>query len=432
MHSHPPRSRRGLAAALVAGTAFSAAAAIPAGTAHAAAPAAQAADRVTVTAAGSPAYTLTGDLSTGAIAVLDNVATYETNKIQGTGTLPGSGGGAANVAFAIARDGSALKGTFTLKDPGAGVEISAAVNGGVTVPGEATVKWEGNGTVRRGGASSSQKVTFTVQDRRPDPGDHAVRITHAGQARNAILRLPDDYDGTPRPVLFHFPGLLETPGIAEWYGRMADYAQTRGFIMMTPEHYGIGWQGVLAGTPSPDVDDPGFVQRLQDILIERFNADPRRLYASGMSNGGFFTSKMACDNRRFAAYAAVAGQLNDPGACRPERHVPIVLIHGDGDFVVPYSTVRPALDFWTRNNGCGTETVATNLPDIAPDDNTTVVRHDHPGCPAGGPVTLYQIKGGGHNWPGGTPFLGPVLGGTTYDIDANAVIWEFVSRYRLP
>ncbi|MDL4817236.1 alpha/beta hydrolase family esterase [Actinomadura opuntiae] len=411
---------------LLAGAALSA---VPAGTAHAAPPLQ---DRVTITADGSPAYSLAGELTSGGIAVLDNVATYATDKIQGTGTLPGSGGGTANVSFKIANDGSSLKGEFTLQDPGAGVEVSAAVDGGVTAPGEATVTWTGNGTVRHGDRSSNQRVTFTVQDRHPDPGDHAIRVTHAGQARNAILRLPDNYDGTPRPALFHFPGLGETPGIAEWYGRMADYAQTRGFIQITPEHYGIGWQGVEAGTTSPDLDDPGFVRQLQDILVDRFNADPKRLYASGMSNGGFFTSKMACDNDRFAAYVPVSGQLNDPAACHPGRHVPIVMIHGDGDPLVPYSTVQPALDFWTSNNGCGTRTVATDLPDIAPNDNTTVVRHDYPDCPADGPVTLYQIKGGGHNWPGGTPFLGPFLGGTTYDINANAVIWDFVSHYHLP
>ncbi|OLT32932.1 hypothetical protein BJF79_35605 [Actinomadura sp. CNU-125] len=426
MRLFAPRSRRGLAAALLVGSAF---AAVPAATADAASPDQ---DRITVTVDGSPAYSLTADLSSGGIAVLDNVATYETDRIEGTGTLPGAAGGTANISFEIAKNFFSLKGEFTFADPGAGVEISADVDGGITVPGTATVRWEGTGTVRHGGTSSDRRVSFTIRDRRPDPGNHAVRFTHAGQARNAILRLPDDYDGTPRPALFHFPGLFETPGIAEFYGRMADYAQTRGFIMVTPEHHGVGWQGVLGGTPGPDVDDPGFVRRLQDVLVDRFNADPARLYASGMSNGGFFTSKMACENDRFAAYVPVAGQLNDPAACHPGRHVPIVLVHGDADPLVPYATVRPALDFWTRNNGCGTRSVATDLPDIAPDDNTTVVRHDHPDCPADGPVTLYEIKGGGHNWPGGTPFLGAFLGGTTYDIDANALIWDFVSGHRLP
>ena len=62
-------------------------------------------------------------------------------------------------------------------------------------------------------------------------------------------------------MLFHFPGLLDTPGIAGFYGRIADFAQTRGLFMITPEHHGPGWQGVPGGTPSPPLDDPGFVSR---------------------------------------------------------------------------------------------------------------------------------------------------------------------------
>ncbi|WP_148086098.1 alpha/beta hydrolase family esterase [Actinocorallia herbida] len=401
-------------------------------------PAAQAApplsDHLTITAAGTPAYRLEGDL-TGGISVTDRVFDYETDKVQGTATLPGASGGTATVDLKISRNGIfGLSGTFALNDPQAQVQITANVSGNVTSPVDGTITWQANGTVRRGTRSTTQKVGFTLLDRRPDPGDHAIRITHAGQERSAVLRLPDDYDGTPRPVLFHFPGLLEAPSIAEFYGRMADYAQTRGFIMVTPEHYGQGWQGVPAGSTSPDVDDPGFVAALQDILVQRFNADPDRLYASGMSNGGFFTSKMACENQRFAAYAPVSGQLSDQAArdaCHPGRPVPIALIHGDGDFVVPYAQAPESADFWARNNGCAATGTDTDLPDLDPGDNTTVTRRDYRDCPASAPVILYTIEGGGHNWPGGTPFLGPFLGGTTYDIDANAVIWDFVSRFHL-
>lgn len=391
-------------------------------------------DHITITAAGAPAYQLDGDL-TGGISVTDGVLNYETDKVQGRATLPGAAGGTATVAIQIIRNGVfGLSGTFTLDDPQAKVQITANVSGNVNTPTDGTITWSADGTVRRGAASSTQKVGFTLLDRHPDPGNHAIRITHAGQARKAILRLPDNYDGTPRPVLFHFPGLFEAPSIAEFYGRMADFAQSRGFIMVTPEHIGMGWQGVLGGTTSPALDDPGFVTKLQDILVQRFNADPSRLYASGMSNGGFFTSKLACENKRFAAYAPVSGQLTDQAArdaCKPGRAVPIALIHGDGDFVVTYAQAPASAEFWARNNGCAATTTDTNLPDIAPNDNTTIVRHDYDSCPATAPVTLYQIKGGGHNWPGGTPFLGPFLGGTTYDIDANTVIWNFVSQFHL-
>jgi poly(3-hydroxybutyrate) depolymerase len=389
-------------------------------------------DHITVTAGDGSAYRLEGALSSGSIVVTDNVNDYNTQQIRGQGTLAGTSGGNATVTFQISRGLLGLSGTFALNDPGANVQISANVNGNVQAPSNGTVTWRGTGTLRRGDQPSTATVGFTVQDRHPDPGDHAIRITHAGQQRNAILRLPDDYDGSPRPALFHFPGLLEWPGAAEFFGRMADYAQTRGHIMITPEHYGAGWQGVPGGPTSPDVDDPGFVTRLQDILVERFNADPRRLYASGMSNGGWFTSKMACENKRFAAYAPVAGQLRDQAGCQPGRRIPIVLIHGDADPLVPYSDVPDAAAFWARNNGCDTTATQTALPDTHPEDNTTVVRHDYRDCPSSAPVQLYQIKGGGHNWPGGIPYLGPVLGGTTYDIDANEVIWNFVSKYQLP
>jgi poly(3-hydroxybutyrate) depolymerase len=107
------------------------------------------------------------------------------------------------------------------------------------------------------------------------------------------------------------------------------------------------------------------------------------------------------------------------------------MIHGDGDPIVPYTSVPSVSQFWARNNGCAAVTVDTDLPDTHPEDNTTVTRHDFRDCPQNAPVILYQIKGGGHNWPGGTPFIGPFLGGTTYDIDANTVIWNFVSQFRL-
>ncbi|MEO5876537.1 MAG: hypothetical protein ABIS86_01800, partial [Streptosporangiaceae bacterium] len=350
-------------------------------------------DHLTVTAAGTPAYRLDDDLSSGGIKVTDNVADFATSTVQGQGVL-----GGATVKIRITRGVFGLSGTFALQDPAAGVQITANVNGSVRTPADGTITWQGTGTVRRGSTSANQTVGFTLLDRRPDPGDHAIRLAHAGQNRAAILRLPDDYDGTPRPVLFHFPGLYETPGLAELYGRMADFAQTRGFIMITPEHYGSGWQGVPAGPSSPDVDDPGFVTALQDVLVQRFNADPSRLYASGMSNGGFFTSKMACDNKRFAAYAPVSGQLSDQAACHPGRRPPILMIHGDGDLIVPYSPVPAIAQFWARNNGCATTTVDTDLPNTHPEDNTTVVRHDFRDCPAGSPVILYQIRGGGHNW----------------------------------
>jgi polyhydroxybutyrate depolymerase len=114
----------------------------------------------------------------------------------------------------------------------------------------------------------------------------------------------------------------------------------------------------------------------------------------------------------------------------------MLMIHGTADPVVPYddadAPVTPAAAFWTRNNGCAATRTSTDLPDTVA-DFTTVTRHDWQQCPDEAPVVLYDVVGGGHTWPGGIPFLPPpALGWHTYDISANAVIWDFVSRFTRP
>ena len=419
----------GLALALATAPATSLAAA-PTATHSARTAAAAPADSITVEAAGSPVYQVSGDVASGGVAVLDDIGNYETKSVTGHAALPGN----VETTFAMTKGLLSFGGTFALDDPGAGVHIDATVNGGVTRVSDTTVRWSGAATVRRGTASTQQTVTVTVVDRATDAGDHAVHLTHAGQNRQAIVRVPAGKGGVPGlPALFHFPGLLETPSIAAEYGKLEPAADANGYLLVIPEHFGVGWQGVEAGTPFPDVDDPGFVRALAAVVQDRFGADPSRIYSSGMSNGGFFTSLTACQlTDLFAAFAPVSGQLNDPSTCAPGRPVPIVMFHGDADPLVSYDTTGPAATFWAKNNGCATTTTDTPLPDVDPSDGTTVIRHEYQNCPASAPVVLYQIVGGGHAWPGGDVYPLVDIGKATKDISANQIIWDFVSRFTLP
>jgi poly(3-hydroxybutyrate) depolymerase len=235
-------------------------------------------------------------------------------------------------------------------------------------------------------------------------------------------------------VLHHFPGLYETAVVADTFGHLREHADRHGYLLVIPEHQGPGWQGVLGGTPAPpDLDDPGFVRALVATVNERFGGDPRRTYASGMSNGGFFTSLLGCRLADvFAAFAPVTGQLNDPATCAPGRPVPVLMIHGDADPLVPYCTTVPAALFWTTNNGCRGDTLDIPLPDVDPADGTRAVVHRYRGCPARAPVVLIQVVGGGHAWFGGDPYPVEWLGRAGRDLVANDAIWSFVSRFRLP
>lgn len=431
------RKRPGAVGALIGALAVTApggaltlgSAALPAA-AHAASTA-PLADRVTVTVGGTPGYTTSGDVLRGGVSVLDRIGDHKTASVTGQATVAGGAAVTVNIAHA----GSSYAGTFGLADATAGVRIDATVKGGLTRPSDDTVTWSGSATVRRGAATSTQPVTFTVVDRVLDPGDHVVTMVHAGQTRYAAVHVPTGKGGVRGlPALVHFPGLGENAYFAEQFSELFPAADQNGYLMVVPEHYGTGWQGVPGGTALPNVDDLGYVQALMDVVKSRFGADPKRLYSSGMSNGSWFSQLTACRlNTLYAAFVAVSGPLADQKNCNPGRHVPVLMFHGTTDPLVPYSGAAPALAFWVKNNGCASTTTDTNLPDVDPNDGTTIVRHVYQNCPPDGPVIFYQIIGGGHNWPGGKPFLpGNVLGGTTNDINGNQVIWDFVSRFRLP
>ena len=153
----------------------------------------------------------------------------------------------------------------------------------------------------------------------------------------------------------------------------------------------------------------------------------------------------------FAAAASVIMNLTDQsaGQCRPSRPVPMLMMNGTADPLVPYlggrgtsrfavsgfwSTER-TLAFWRRVNGCEEQdATAADLDDRDTTDHSTVTQISS-NCPHGRDVVLYRINDGGHRMPGNSPdvrlprmvnyFLGP----QNHDIDGAETIWAFFRKF---
>jgi polyhydroxybutyrate depolymerase len=207
---------------------------------------------------------------------------------------------------------------------------------------------------------------------------------------------------------------------------------------------GRHWADGRGTTPADraDIDDVGFIVELIARLSSEFSIDSSRVYATGISNGGFMAELLACRAAdRFTAVAAVAATLPVAVAttCQPARPISVLLMHGTNDPLVPYrggevvqggAMVKSApatASAWARLNGCATGRSSTDLPDTS--DDGTRVRLDRFACPGNTAVALYTIDGGGHTWPGGEQYL-PVrlIGRTSRDIDASSVIAQFFNQ----
>ena len=89
-------------------------------------------------------------------------------------------------------------------------------------------------------------------------------------------------------------------------------------------------------------DDVTFVAKLLDDLATVVNVDPKRVYATGMSNGGMMCYRLAAElSDRIAAIAPVSGTMAIDDY-KPKRPVPVMHFHGTADNIVPFNGPRTA------------------------------------------------------------------------------------------
>jgi polyhydroxybutyrate depolymerase len=286
------------------------------------------------------------------------------------------------------------------------------------------------------------------------PGQEQVTLTSGGAARSYYRHVPPTYQATtPMPLVFDFHGYSEASYIQTLVSGLGPFGDQHGFVTVTPQGSGAIplWNTTLHS------DDMKFFGQLLDQVEQTVCVDQNRVFATGLSNGAFMTSAVACEYAdRVAAAAPVAGIRNIKG-CRPARPVPVVAFHGTADPLVAYTgglgpkgLALPAPDGSGRTLGqTGTSGLVTkdSVPKMtadwaarnhcAPRPTTTKVASDVTliayRCPDDATVELYRIEGGGHTWPGSavTNAVPTLLGPTTLSIAADEVIWKFFQDHPL-
>jgi len=266
--------------------------------------------------------------------------------------------------------------------------------------------------------------------------------------RNYLIHVPPSLDKAKQaPLLLVFHGGGGTPESMIGYTRFDDLADKRGFLVVYPAGSNKHWND---GRPAgPKVDDIAFVRAVIADMSTNYKVDPQRVYATGISNGGIFSQRLACDlASTLAAVAAVAGTMPDAysASCKPAVPISVLMIHGTDDPLVPFGggTVRSGMlgvggkvwsvadtvKFWVGQDHCGEKPKSSQFPDNDANDGTRIREDDYSGCRTNTAVTLYTVNGGGHTWPGGTQYLPEMLiGKTSKDMNATEIIWDFFSKH---
>ena len=277
-----------------------------------------------------------------------------------------------------------------------------------------------------------------------------INITFDGVARNFIVYLPSGYNNSGKmPLIFAIHGGSGTPEGMINIANFKTIADRDKVVLVYPEGVQKNWNDGRPTAPNQlGINDVGFFNQMCDYMINNYSVDGKKIYATGISNGGFMSSRLGCElSNRIAAIAVNAATIEATTIapyCKPNRPVPALYIHGTTDPLVPFlggqitaggtagGTILShfqVIEKWVALNGCNSTPTITDLPDIA-NDGTTIKQRVYSGGTNGSEVVSYVITNGGHTWPQGYQYLNEVIiGKTSQDMNACEVIWTFFKRF---
>jgi polyhydroxybutyrate depolymerase len=184
------------------------------------------------------------------------------------------------------------------------------------------------------------------------PGDSTKTVMVGTLNRSYLLHIPRGYTGTkPVPLVIDFHPLGGTGSSQANANGWKAKADSVGFITAYPNSYNSNnsWNVGFCcqDAQKNQIDDVGFTRAMIQQIATIACLDTKRVYATGCSNGGGMTYKVACDLADMIAGAApvdfrcvYGGTATSPSCegCKPARAISITHFDNTGDnSLVPYN-----------------------------------------------------------------------------------------------
>ncbi|MDO8861547.1 PHB depolymerase family esterase [Haliea sp. E1-2-M8] len=290
-------------------------------------------------------------------------------------------------------------------------------------------------------------------------GVHRQTMTVDGNEREFSYYVPGNSASKQLPIVIYLHGygdnmrhILGEGLVSSASSKWMDVAEREGFLVVYPLGMEAeGWRSKPAWNDcrrdaknNPKVDDVAFVRQLINYTVENLNGDRKRVYVTGMSNGGHMAMRVAMEmSSEVAAVAPVVALLPRANKCSPPSEpVPILMMHGTADPIAPFEggamkggrgdvlSARETANTWVKWNKLESAPERTSeVEDKNKSDDSRIVKRIREGSPAGNAVIAYEVQGAGHTEPSRAAKMSGVLqaaqGNQNNDIEMAETIWEF-------
>lgn len=304
----------------------------------------------------------------------------------------------------------------------------------------------------------------TENDNQVENGLFTKTIVVEGKTRTYDYYIPTELGSSLSPLVFLLHGggsnsddLTGESGFKAPYKVWMDIADDEKFIIVYPNGLinplgGQGWNDCRAdATTNPSVNDLGFIDALILHFSSLFNIDTNRIYASGTSNGGHMSLRLALElSSKIAAVAPVVAAMPAIRCSDPFHPISVLFMIGTEDPLSPYDggevapniggrgtvlSAQESVNFWVEFNQTDSVPSIINYQDINSMDNSTVKSSTYSNGAEGTQVVLYEVFDGGHVEPSiqeqYSAILELSLGNQNHDIEMATEVWNFFKNKTL-
>ena len=232
--------------------------------------------------------------------------------------------------------------------------------------------------------------------------------------RDDKIHVPKDYDPKKKyPFILTLHGYTSNGRGQLGFFPLGRLAEKYDFIYSAPDGIDRSWNATDACCDRQGkVDDSTYLRSLILKAMKEYNIDKKRVYITGLSNGGFMSYRMAHDHSDLiTAIVPFAGVGFDKWPSNPKNPVSVLHIHGTRDRTIKwgggglrsarYPSAEDNFAKWRAFNQCEKKTDTSDLKidlDRKVDGaETKVVRYE---SKDGKVVTeLWEVVDGGHVTP---------------------------------
>ena len=270
-------------------------------------------------------------------------------------------------------------------------------------------------------------------------------IEHEGLERSFLIYVPKNIkENAPLVVAIH--GYTSSAKTLMGYSGINQIADKEGFLVAYPQgtkdsrdnyFFNVGYEF----HSDSKVNDVNFIREIVLNLTKDYKLNSKRVFATGMSNGGDMSYLLACTSSDlFTAVAPVAGVMMKDTLenCNPEKKIPIFEIHGTKDSISKfegdmnnedkwgaYYDLPSTIEFWVNKHALN-EKETIQLENKNTEDGTTITFERYWSDESQQEVWFYIVNDGNHTWPGMTGLFSRTA---NQDINSAEEIWKFFSKF---